>query len=56
MKLVFAGTPGVAVPSLEALMGSGHDVVAAGTRSGLRSSDSRFSNPFTPVTWSFSTG
>lgn len=32
MKLVFAGTPRVAVPSLEALMGSGHDVVAVVTR------------------------
>lgn len=32
MKLVFAGTPRVAVPSLEALMGSRHEVVAVVTR------------------------
>ncbi|MFP5219992.1 MAG: methionyl-tRNA formyltransferase [Actinomycetes bacterium] len=32
MKLVFAGTPGVALPSLDALLGSRHDVVAVVTR------------------------
>jgi methionyl-tRNA formyltransferase len=32
VRLVFAGTPDVAVPSLEALLGSGHEVVAVLTR------------------------
>ena len=32
MRLVFAGTPEVAVPSLDALLDSGHDVVAVVTR------------------------
>ena len=32
MKLVFAGTPGVAVPSLDALMDSRHEVAAVVTR------------------------
>ena len=32
MKLVFAGTPGIAVPSLEALVGSRHEVAAVVTR------------------------
>ena len=32
MRLVFAGTPAVALPSLEALLGSSHDVVAVITR------------------------
>ncbi|HWH31028.1 MAG TPA: methionyl-tRNA formyltransferase [Mycobacteriales bacterium] len=32
MKLVFAGTPGVALPSLDALLASRHDVVAVVTR------------------------
>ena len=32
MRLVFAGTPAVAVPSLEALVASGHEVVAVVTR------------------------
>ena len=32
MRLVFAGTPDVAVPSLDALCGSSHDVVAVLTR------------------------
>ncbi|HYT09916.1 MAG TPA: methionyl-tRNA formyltransferase [Mycobacteriales bacterium] len=32
MKLVFAGTPAVALPSLRALLGSRHDVVAVVTR------------------------
>lgn len=32
MRLIFAGTPAVAVPSLEAIAGSGHDLVAVVTR------------------------
>ncbi|MGH3319132.1 MAG: methionyl-tRNA formyltransferase [Streptosporangiaceae bacterium] len=32
MRLVFAGTPATALPSLEALLSSGHDVVAVVTR------------------------
>lgn len=32
MRLVFAGTPAVALPSLEALLASGHDLVAVVTR------------------------
>lgn len=32
MRLVFAGTPEVALPSLSALLGAGHDVVAVLTR------------------------
>ncbi|GAC1326920.1 MAG: methionyl-tRNA formyltransferase [Mycobacteriales bacterium] len=32
MRLVFAGTPAAALPSLEALLGSGHEVVAVVTR------------------------
>jgi methionyl-tRNA formyltransferase len=32
VRVVFAGTPGVAVPSLDALSGSSHDVVAVVTR------------------------
>ena len=32
MRVVFAGTPAVAVPSLDALVGSAHDVVAVITR------------------------
>jgi methionyl-tRNA formyltransferase len=32
VRLVFAGTPDVAVPSLDALLASGHDVVAVVTR------------------------
>ncbi|GMA25934.1 hypothetical protein GCM10025864_36930 [Luteimicrobium album] len=36
MRLLFAGTPDVAVPSLEALLGSRHEVVAALTRPDAR--------------------
>jgi|GEM_PF-4382299 len=36
MKLVFAGTPGVAVPSLDALMDSRHEVAAVVTRPGVQ--------------------
>jgi methionyl-tRNA formyltransferase len=32
MRLVFAGTPAVAIPALEALAGSAHDIVAVVTR------------------------
>ena len=32
MRLVFAGTPAVAIPSLEALLGSGHELAAVVTR------------------------
>lgn len=32
MRLVFAGTPAVAVPTLDALVGAGHDVAAVVTR------------------------
>ena len=32
MRLVFAGTPPVALPSLDALLASSHDVVAVLTR------------------------
>jgi methionyl-tRNA formyltransferase len=32
MRLVFAGTPAAAVPSLEALLGSRHEVAAVVTR------------------------
>ncbi|MFD1713592.1 methionyl-tRNA formyltransferase [Amnibacterium flavum] len=32
MKIVFAGTPAVAVPSLDAIASSGHDIVAVVTR------------------------
>ena len=32
MRIVFAGTPAAAVPSLEALLASGHDVIAVLTR------------------------
>ena len=32
MRIVFAGTPQVALPSLEALLGSDHEVVAVLTR------------------------
>lgn len=41
MRLVFAGTPGPAVPALLALLGSGHDVVAVVTRPDARSGRGR---------------
>ena len=37
MRLVFAGTPQTAVPSLLALLSSAHDVVAVVTRPDARS-------------------
>jgi methionyl-tRNA formyltransferase len=41
MRLLFAGTPDVAVPSLDALLGSGHDVVAVLTRPDARTGRGR---------------
>ncbi|WP_392466560.1 methionyl-tRNA formyltransferase [Arsenicicoccus cauae] len=41
MRLVFAGTPAVALPSLEALLGSSHDVVAVITRPDARAGRGR---------------
>lgn len=41
MRLVFAGTPDVAVPSLDALFGSSHEVVAVLTRPDARSGRGR---------------
>ncbi|CAL9404631.1 Methionyl-tRNA formyltransferase [Nocardiopsis dassonvillei] len=41
MKLVFAGTPQVAVPSLQALIGSDHEVAAVVTRPDARSGRGR---------------
>jgi methionyl-tRNA formyltransferase len=41
MRLVFAGTPQVAVPALEALLGSDHEVVAVVTRPDARAGRGR---------------
>jgi methionyl-tRNA formyltransferase len=41
MRLVFAGTPEVAVPALDALLGSGHDVAAVITRPDARAGRGR---------------
>ena len=43
MRLLFAGTPAAAVPSLEALLGSRHEVVAVLTRPDARSGRGRAS-------------
>jgi methionyl-tRNA formyltransferase len=43
MRLVFAGTPEVAVPALDALLGSAHDVVAVVTRPDARAGRGRHS-------------
>src|SRR6478736_3084940 len=43
MRLLFAGTPAAAVPSLEALLGSRHEVVAVLTRPDARSGRGRSS-------------
>ncbi|WP_028048395.1 methionyl-tRNA formyltransferase [Cellulomonas sp. URHD0024] len=43
MRLLFAGTPAAAVPSLEALLGSRHEVVAVLTRPDARSGRGRTS-------------
>lgn len=45
MRLVFAGTPEVAVPSLEALLGSRHEVVAVVTRPDARAGRGRGPRP-----------
>ena len=45
MRLVFAGTPETAVPSLEALLGSGHEVVAVLTRPDARAGRGRTLHP-----------
>ncbi|HEY7719714.1 MAG TPA: methionyl-tRNA formyltransferase, partial [Pedococcus sp.] len=41
MRLVFAGTPEVALPSLEALLASDHEVVAVVTRPDARAGRGR---------------
>ena len=45
MRLLFAGTPAAAVPSLEALLASRHEVVAVLTRPDARSGRGRSSAP-----------
>lgn len=45
MRLVFAGTPQTAVPSLDALAGSGHDVVGVLTRPPARAGRGREPRP-----------
>ncbi|WP_392541922.1 methionyl-tRNA formyltransferase [Oryzobacter telluris] len=45
MRLVFAGTPGTAVPALRALLGSRHEVVAVVTRPDARSGRGRTLRP-----------
>ena len=45
MRLVFAGTPEVAVPALEALLASGHDVVGVVTRPDAPSGRGRHLRP-----------
>ncbi|MDQ3383847.1 MAG: methionyl-tRNA formyltransferase [Actinomycetota bacterium] len=45
MRLVFAGTPEVAVPALRALLGSRHDVVAVITRPDARAGRGRSLHP-----------
>ena len=45
MRLVFAGTPETAVPSLEALLGSEHEVVAVLTRPDARAGRGRTLHP-----------
>ncbi|MDM7853377.1 methionyl-tRNA formyltransferase [Cellulomonas alba] len=45
MRLLFAGTPTAAVPSLEALLGSRHEVVAVLTRPDARSGRGRTLHP-----------
>ena len=45
MRLVFAGTPETAVPSLEALLASGHEVVAVLTRPDARAGRGRTLHP-----------
>ncbi|MGO0576254.1 methionyl-tRNA formyltransferase [Ornithinimicrobium panacihumi] len=45
MRVVFAGTPEVAVPSLQALLGSRHDVVGVLTRPDARAGRGRSTRP-----------
>ena len=45
MRLLFAGTPAAAVPSLEALLGSRHEVVAVLTRPDARAGRGRLLHP-----------
>jgi methionyl-tRNA formyltransferase len=45
VRLVFAGTPQVAVPALEALLGSDHEVVAVLTRPDARAGRGRHESP-----------
>ena len=45
MRLLFAGTPAAAVPSLEALLGSNHEVVAVLTRPDARAGRGRVLRP-----------
>ena len=45
MKVVFAGTPEVAVPSLDALVASSHEVVAVVTRPDARTGRGRRLEP-----------
>ena len=45
MRLVFAGTPEIAVPALEALLASDHEVVAVVTRPDARQGRGRTLHP-----------
>ena len=45
MRLLFAGTPEVAVPALDALLASGHEVVAVLTRPDARAGRGRHESP-----------
>ena len=49
MRLVFAGTPAPAVPSLQALLDSRHEVVGVITRPDARSGRGRRGEQFSPV-------
>ena len=54
MKLVFAGTPEVALPSLEALIASRHEVVAVVTRPDAPAGRGRrlVASPVAGILWS----
>lgn len=56
MRLVFAGTPEVAVPSLSALVGAGHDVVAVLTRPDAARGRSRRPVPSPVAAWASAHG
>ena len=45
MRVVFAGTPEVAVPSLQRILGSSHEVLAVVTRPDARSGRGRHLAP-----------